>query len=165
MNSSEKRKLILNCIHDCEKNGRFLQEKMFLQHGKVSVYRHSINVALLCLDITNRFNFRIDCKSLVRGALLHDYFLYDWHTHKSFFCSHGFTHPFIALKNAEEDFVLTQCEKDIIVHHMFPLVPFPPLSLEGWVVCAADKICAVSETVHAMKLSLKNLFAQQKEEK
>ncbi len=155
----EQRKLILNSIHYFEENGRFLQEKKFLQHGNFSVYSHSINVAIFSLDIASKFNFRIDYESLVRGALLHDYFLYDWHTHKSFPCSHAFTHPYIALKNAQEDFVLTPCEKDIIVHHMFPLVPFPPLSLEGWIVCIADKICAVSETTYAIKLSLKKCFA------
>lgn len=156
MDSSEKRKLILNTVSYCVKNGRFLQEKKFLQHGNVSVHRHSINVAILSLDIANKYNFRIDCDSLVRGALLHDYFLYDWHTHEGFPCSHGFVHPFIALKNAENDFVLSQCEKDIIVHHMFPLVPIPPCTLEGWIVCVADKICASLELAYAIKMSLRN---------
>ena len=148
MNSSEKRKLIINKINYCEKNGRFSLEKEFIQHGNFSVYKHSISVAILSLNIASKFNLRIDYDSLVRGALLHDYFLYDWHTHKSFPCAHGFAHPFIALKNAKEDFSLTDCEKDIIVHHMFPLVPLPPLTVEGWIVCISDKICACSETIH-----------------
>ena len=155
MDSSEKRKLIFNEIIFCEKNGRFLLEKKFMQHGNFSVYRHSINVAILSLNITNKFNLRIAYASLVRGALLHDYFLYDWHTHKDFPFSHGFTHPFIALKNATEDFSLTSCEKDIIVHHMFPLVPLPPLTPEGWIVCISDKICAFYETIYAIETSLK----------
>ena len=155
MNSSEKRKLILDKINYCEKNGRFSLEKSFMQHGNFSVYRHSISVAILSLHIASKFNLRIDYESLVRGALLHDYFLYDWHIHKSFPCSHGFTHPFLALKNAKEDFSLTDCEKDIIVHHMFPLVPFPPLTPEGWIVCFSDKVCAVYETVYAIGITLK----------
>ena len=96
MDSSEKRKLILTKIDYCEKNGRFSLEKEFIQHGNFSVYRYSISVAILSLNIASKFNLRIDYDSVVRGALLHDYFLYDWHTHKSFPCTHGFTHPFIA---------------------------------------------------------------------
>ena len=157
MNSSEKRKLIINKINYCEKNGRFSLEKEFIQHGNFSVYRHSISVAILSLDIASKFNLRVDYDSLVRGALLHDYFLYNWHTHKTFPCAHGFAHPFIALKNAKEDFSLTNHEKDIIVHHMFPLVPLPPLTPEGWIVCISDKICAGYETVYAIGIALKKM--------
>ena len=58
---------------------------------------------------------------------------------------HGFTHPRRALENAAADWELTDRERDIILHHMFPLTPLPPRSREAWVVCLADKLCAVQE--------------------
>jgi hypothetical protein len=29
---------------------------------------------------------------------------------------------------------------------MFPLVPFPPRTLEGWIVTVSDKLCSLYET-------------------
>ena len=83
----------------------------------------------------------------MRGALLHDYFLYDWHNKEQSPGLHGFKHPYIALKNAEEDYDLNDIEKNIILRHMFPLVPIPPRCKEAWIVCVADKYCALGETV------------------
>ncbi len=55
--------------------------------------------------------------------------------------------PFFALERAEEDFDLTPIERNIIARHMFPLVPIPPACREAWVVCLADKACALGETI------------------
>ena len=146
MDSTEKRRLIAGNIALLMKNGRLALEKGFFQHGDCTVYRHSVCVAIVALAIADRLNLRVEYQSLVRGALLHDYFLYDWHTRVAVPCTHGFTHPFTALKNARADFLLNELEADIIAHHMFPLVPIPPLTKEGWIVCLADKICAAHET-------------------
>ena len=91
---------------------------------------------------------RVDLHSLIRAALLHDYFLYDWHdwdngTHRL----HGFTHGETAMRNAIRDFKLNQIERDSIEHHMFPLTPYPPKYIEGYLVTAADKISATKETL------------------
>ena len=124
---------------------RYLKQKEFMQHGTTSVYEHSLKVTQLSLKIALKLHLPVNRYALIRGALLHDYFLYDWHDdgHKY----HGFTHPYIAYKNACEDFFLTYIEEDIIKHHMFPLVPIPPPTIEGWIVCIADKISASAETL------------------
>lgn len=57
-------------------------EKNFRQHGRMSVYEHSLAVARMCLRIAKYFPGEVDMRSLVRGALLHDYFLYDWHIYR-----------------------------------------------------------------------------------
>lgn len=137
---------LLNIIHLLNKTSRFPSTKNFIQHGNVSVYEHCIYVAYLSYQISDLFNLHIDRTSLIRGALLHDYFLYDWHIKKDHRRFHGFTHPKIALENATSDFNLTDKEKDIIVHHMFPLTPSLPSCKEAWIVCIADKICAIQET-------------------
>ena len=51
-------------------------EKGFFQHGTVTVYDHSVAVALMCLQLAMLLHIHADRRSLVRGALLHDYFLY-----------------------------------------------------------------------------------------
>ena len=126
---------------------RFPETKNYIQHGNTTVYHHCVFVAYTSCKIANKFNLNVDKSSLIRGALLHDYFLYDWHDKNKPVKFHGFKHPRIALENATEDFTLTKKEKDIILHHMFPLNLTPPASKEAWIICLADKICATAETL------------------
>ncbi len=127
------------------------QMKQFTQHGTTSVFEHVIAVAkfslLFAINLESLFGIKVDHKSLVRGALLHDYFLYDWHKPSEKRRGlHGFTHPSIACENAVRDFDISPIEQDIIKHHMFPLTAIWPQSIEGWLVCFADKWCAICET-------------------
>lgn len=118
-----------------------------MQHGTTSCLLHSLAVAYFSLMLVAALRIHCDKRSLVRGALLHDYFLYDWHipdvrgAHKL----HGFTHPGAALENAKRDFKLNATECNIIARHMFPLTPKPPRCRESLVVCLVDKYCAVEE--------------------
>lgn len=89
---------------------------------------------------------QVNMDALVIGALLHDYFLYDWHDGKGRHF-HGFTHPECAFRNAEMDYTLSPRVKNIIIRHMFPLTLVPPTCTEAWIVCIADKICAIEETL------------------
>jgi len=134
---------------------RYLQLTKFIQHGNVTVYEHCIHVALCALKFDLRFKTGADLRALVRGALLHDYFLYDWHDgsapgniHPKL---HGFYHPGIALKNAIKDFDLSDIEKDIIKKHMWPLTINPPRCREAWIVCVADKYASTLETLKLRK--------------
>ncbi|MBQ9157244.1 MAG: HD domain-containing protein [Eubacterium sp.] len=122
------------------------EEKNYMQHGSISVYAHSVNVACTCLMISRKLPLAMDERSLVRGALLHDYFLYDWHDPDPSHRLHGFYHPGKALNNALKDFQLNDIEKDMIVKHMFPLTLVPPKYRESILICIADKLCALCET-------------------
>ena len=119
--------------------------KNYTQHGTTSVYEHSLNVAKMSCKLACLTGWHIDVSSLVRGALLHDYFLYDWHIPAPDHKWHGFRHPAFAYANASRDCKLTYIESDIIKHHMFPLTIRPPKTAEGFLVCIADKICAIQE--------------------
>jgi uncharacterized protein len=123
-------------------------EKKLPHHGKVTCYDHSVSVAWLSIRLAMYFHYEMDMKSLVRGALLHDYYLYDWHTRNDDHCFHGFHHAKRALRNAESDFSLSDIERDIIVKHMFPLNPQLPQYIESVIVTVADKVCAVREVFH-----------------
>lgn len=139
---------------------RTLKTKSYMQHGKTSCYRHSIAVAYYSLQIANRFKIKCDKRSLVRGALLHDYFLYDWHVYDRSHMFHGFTHPRYALKNASEDYELNKVEKNIILRHMFPFTLVPPRYKEGLIVCLADKICGFKEILKANPYPFINSFEE-----
>ncbi len=120
----------------------FLKTKEYIQHGNMTVNSHCINVAIYSLAISRKLNISCNQRDLVRGALLHDYFLYDWHDKY-----HGFYHPGIALRNASKEYKLTEREKDIIKKHMWPLTLVPPQCREAWIVTAADKYCSLLETM------------------
>ena len=123
------------------------KEKTFVQHGSITCYDHSLRVAEKSLELAEKCSAYIDERSLVRGALLHDYFLYDWHEKDGGHRLHGFRHPAFALYNASKDFSLNRKERNIIARHMFPLTVLPPRCLEAWIVCFVDKYCAFSETM------------------
>lgn len=121
------------------------KEKEFIQHGNTTVFEHSYLVACKCLKIAYFLDMKVDVSSLVRGALLHDYFLYDWHDKKNRKPHHAYKHPLYALNNAKKDFKLNGIEKNMISSHMFPLCFVFPKYRESFLLCLADKISAVQE--------------------
>lgn len=121
-------------------------ERGFYQHGSVSVYDHSFAVAVMCVRLSRFLRIRTDLRALVRGALLHDYFLYDWHIPDESHRLHAFTHPRRALINAGRDFGVDGIQKNMILSHMFPLSTTLTRCRESMFLCAADKICTVRET-------------------
>ena len=96
--------------------------KKLVQHGNVSVFAHSLAVAAYSVRIAEKLGMEYDRRSLIRGALLHDFFLYDWHKINDVGDGlHGFAHPNTASKNAVKYFRLNKKELDIIRKHMWPL--------------------------------------------
>lgn len=122
-------------------------EKQFIQHGGITVFEHSLAVAVLCLRIADVFSIRVERSSLIRGALLHDYFLYDWHVPDKTHRLHGFHHAKSAAQNADRDFRLNPIERNMIITHMFPLNTAVPRYRESLILCVADKICASKEII------------------
>ncbi|WMJ89744.1 HD domain-containing protein [Anaerocolumna sp. MB42-C2] len=120
----------------------------YIQHGDTSCLWHSIAVAYYSLFLARLLHISCDKNSLLVGALLHDYFLYDWHVKEKSHKLHGFRHPKAALNNAERIKQLNTIETDIIIKHMFPLTPVPPIYKESMVVCLVDKFCSLHETFH-----------------
>ena len=120
--------------------------KQVSQHVDVNCFDHSVYVAYVSFLISRRFG--LDSVAAARGGLLHDLFLYDWRTdaHDGM---HLFSHPQAALRNAEQNWELTDKEKDIILKHMWPVTPLKvPRYRESFVVNGADKLCALCEMLH-----------------
>ncbi|MDR1096134.1 MAG: HD domain-containing protein [Spirochaetaceae bacterium] len=123
----------------------FLQTKKYIQHGNISVYEHSLEVARICTKLSRFWKVK-DRRSMVRAAILHDFFLYDWHDEWKL--THGFTHPAEAAENARKYFHISDKEYSLIRSHMWPFTLLhPPRYKEGWLICMADKIVALHETV------------------
>ena len=136
---------ILKYGRDIIKSNGMKSERYFIHHGSISCFEHSLRVAEQSIKLAYFFHINVDKRSLIRGALLHDYFLYDWHISDESHRLHGLIHAESALKNAERDFFLNNIEKDIIKQHMFPLKISVPRYRESWIVCIADKLCAINE--------------------
>ncbi len=102
---------------------------------------HVLDVAWLSFKISKYFS--LNSKEIVRASILHDLFYYDWLREGPKL--HGFRHPAIALKNAEQIYELTEREKDIILKHMWPLTVVPPKYLESWIVSFVDTYSALKD--------------------
>ena len=120
--------------------------KEYIQHGNTDTLLHSVAVAHFSYLLAKALRINIRLRPLIVGALLHDYYLYDWHVPDRSHNWHGFRHPFTSAKNAHAHYSISHIEEDIILRHMFPLIPIPPRYRESAIVCLVDKICSVYET-------------------
>ena len=102
---------------------------------------HVTEVAYLSFCFGKKLS--LDCRAIVKAAMLHDLFFYDWlHEGPKL---HGFRHPAISLANAKKITHLTKKEEDIIKKHMWPLTPSPPLYMESLVVSLIDTFCSLRD--------------------
>ena len=58
---------------------KYRKMNRYIQHGNTTCLLHSIAVAYFSYRLAKLFRIKVHEKELIRGALLHDYFLYDWH--------------------------------------------------------------------------------------
>jgi len=148
-NKNEELLTVYNdCISDLIETEIVQSMDQYIQHGDITCLDHCENVSLKSYKVCKLL--KLDYKSAARGALLHDFFLYDWHIPGSHVGLHGFRHSKISLKNAEKYFELNNKEKDIILSHMWPLTLRPPRFKESFVVSLIDKFCSLKETVSYM---------------
>ena len=92
-------------------NENMQKTKKLTQHGNVSVFAHSVAVAYYSVKLAKKLGIVCDKRSLIRGAMLHDFFLYDWH--KTINVGDGL-HGFVPFG---DDFFQT-----LIHHRLFPPV-------------------------------------------
>ena len=120
----------------------------FIQHGSMDTYSHCVQVARMSFYLNRRLHLSADESALIAGALLHDFYLYDWHDKDPSHRLHGFFHPAKACENAVRYFDIGPLEQHIIRAHMWPLtLRSVPLSREALIVCLADKWCSAAETI------------------
>lgn len=130
--------------------------KKYIQHGDTSTYDHVLQVTKVSYLINKRLNLHADKRVLIPAALLHDFYLYDWHDKTSvppwrIHENHGFIHAKMAADNAKRIFDVNDDIYDAITTHMWPLnITKVPKSKEAWILCIADKCVALHETIHGI---------------
>ncbi|MDE6132610.1 MAG: hypothetical protein K2G04_04445 [Oscillospiraceae bacterium] len=139
------------------------QMKNYTHHGETTCFQHCLNVSYYNYKLCGFFS--LNERAGARAGLLHDLFLYDWHTYKAPKGErlHGFTHAGAALKNAKENFYISDLESDIIEKHMFPLnITALPKYRETLVIVLVDKYCGLLETVIPRLRKILSFFASRR---
>ena len=146
MNRDRDKQEILSSL---QANSLVQDMKGFIQHGRVTTFEHCAQVADLSYRIDRFFALNSDLRVLLTGAMLHDFYLYDWHAYDNgAHRLHGFTHAAAACENAKRYFAIADQTSHVIRCHMWPLnINRLPRSREAWIVCLADKIVALRETL------------------
>ncbi|MDB0441573.1 HD domain-containing protein [Clostridioides difficile] len=147
MLSKTEIKYFNDCASEILSSEKVQLMRTFPHHGNVSCLEHSLSVAYYSYLLCKKLHLNVEIQSVIRGALLHDFFLYDWHYKGDRKGLHGFTHPKEALKNANLFFKINEKETDIILKHMWPLTVRPPRYKEALIVCLLDKFCCLVETL------------------
>ncbi|MDY5577641.1 MAG: HD family phosphohydrolase [Lachnospiraceae bacterium] len=136
-------------IHD----PKILQMKNYAQHNSSNTFKHSVHVALTAYRLSKIFHLKIDESSLAKGAMLHDFYLYDARGGQIGAWKHGTGHADTALNNSLKHYQLTRLEKEIIYCHMWPLnITRVPRSKESLLISMADKYCAAREMMARRKV-------------
>ena len=118
-------------LQQYDENPQVQRMREFIQHGDVTTYQHCKNVVRVSFWLNRRLHLHADETSLAVGAFLHD-----------------FSHPGYACVNAQRVFHITKKEQNIIASHMWPLTfRHVPTCREAFIVCLADKYCAVVESM------------------
>lgn len=120
---------------------RRLDEK---EHHHSTVYVHILRVAYLAYRLGRRW--KADEESLLKGALLHDFYFHDWRDPEHII-NHGWMHPRIALENARSYFPpISDKVANMISSHMWPFNFLnPPRSKEALILSLSDKLVASAE--------------------
>ena len=129
-----------------KKDPRIMAMRAFPQHGSCNTYDHSVSVAIHAHRLARLLHLRVNERMLARGAMLHDFYLYNIQESGRSAWNHGTKHPAIALSNAEQFYDLSERERDMIYSHMWPLTLTQiPHCRESMLISAADKYCALRE--------------------
>lgn len=145
--SQEQRKYFNECIKDILSCEQVLQLDRYKRHGNITCFRHSVAVAYYSYLLCSRLGKGVNCRSVIRGALLHDFFPYENHEKRTR-GPRGRSYSKAVLENAESYFWLNIVERDIIQMHRWPLTVKLPKYKETFVVSMVDKCCCVVETFH-----------------
>ena len=125
-------------------------------HPGVSCYEHSVFVSYTAFRLARKW--RLDYRAAARAGLLHDLYLYDPRSLRSY--RQCFAHPAAALRNAVKLCGgLSSKEENILLSHMWPMARRRPRCREALTVNLADKLCATAEVTHIWRrLALRRIL-------
>lgn len=143
--SDEETIEFINIVKDIAGNEEYQKLKNFTHHIGNTRYQHCLNVAWYSYLWAKHAG--LNYRSAARGAMLHDFFLYDYHIkgQQPIPGRHAEVHPMVALSNAQKYFEVDDIMYDCIINHMYPITSVSPATKEGRIVSLADKYCASLE--------------------
>jgi len=146
-----KKKEYESIVSDILSNSKFKSLINEPHHG-ISRYEHCLRVSMLSYSIAKVLHLK-NIISITRASLLHDFYNdSDLEGLSSY--ERLSVHPFIALSNAKEYFILNDIEEDMIVKHMYPHTKVLPKYKETFLLTITDKMVAIYE-MSKYKLVLK----------
>lgn len=147
----------ISIVADITKEPEYQKLKNYTHHHATTRYQHCLNVAWYTYIWCKASG--LDYISAARGAMLHDFFVYDWRSEQPIKGRHSAVHPKIALENAKKYFEVNEVMEDVIINHMWPNTIRPPRTPEGMVITVADKYCATLEwSKHASIKTYRSIF-------
>lgn len=139
-------------VDDILKNEDFISLNN-ITHHECNRFDHSVRVSYWSYKI-GKF-LRLDYEKIARASLLHDFFFED--NANADYKTRAVTmikHPEYALKNAKKYYELTDLEEDIILSHMFPIIPRLPKYIESWIVDIVDDVVSIYEKTYVVRKQL-----------
>lgn len=155
--SEQERKELEDIYQQFLHNEKVMQMKNISMHRGSNCYEHCFKVAKKSIKRADHSHFKnIDYKSVLIGAILHDYYLYDWRQERNKKKKHGKNHPHIASENSKRDFDISDDVKRIIESHMWPINRKEyPKTREAKIVSLCDKMVSVGEVLTSIKFKKK----------
>ena len=151
--SSEQKEKLESIYQSFLHDERIIRMKEFKMHRGSNCYEHTFKVvkrAMHHVEISRKKNIKPEIVLL--GAILHDYYLYDWRVDRSKLKGHAKNHVQIALENASKDFNISPEVKEVIGTHMWPInIKQYPKSREAKIVSINDKLVALCEAFTSVK--------------
>ena len=146
----------IGCVGDLLEHRDVQMLDMYVQHFSSSRLQHSLNVSYYSYLVCKKFGY--DYRSAARAGLLHDLYLYDKESGGCPEGNHMYSHPLIALENAQYLTDINAIEADAIISHMWPMSHNAPRYKESLVLSLVDKYCATCEFVNSMFGAVKRRF-------
>ena len=154
---SEERKNELEQLYQ-----RYLNDPLVMQMKDIPIHRgsncyiHVFKVCKLVIKKAVKKNKEYNYEALIIGAILHDYYLYDWRADIKLRKKHCRKHPLIAASNAKRDFDVSEEVMEIIKTHMWPItIHLYPKTKEAKLVNEVDDIIATKEVLSSKKHKIK----------
>ena len=159
MNISQEEKQKLEGIYQSFLfNEKILRMKEIPMHRGSNCYEHTFKVAKRAIHHCEKSKKKnINPEVVLVGAILHDYYLYDWRTDRSKIKTHAKQHELIAAENAIKDFGISKEIKEVIETHMWPInIKNYPKSREAKIVSINDKLVALFEALTSKRYKNKH---------
>ena len=157
--SEEQKERLENLYQSFLNDEKILRMQDISMHRGSNCYFHCFKVAKKAIKKSlNRKDVNLEV--VLVGAILHDYYLYDWRIDRSKLKKHAKNHPDIAIDNAIKDFNISDDVKRVIKTHMWPInIKAYPNTKEAKLVSLSDKAVTIGESLTSKR------YKQKKREK